>query len=176
MQKDAYVRVGFIASYCRSASTMNEERCPACGAPDVGGREGCQALYEAFGFQTYSDRRLAAVHLLSFDAYCMQHVETYCVSAKSYAAHLTRLCCGIEHGGNPVIYATINRWLNGKVELEKPPLLSQRGEMTLVDVRAAPGVEAQVKKVQEWANNVWVAYAPQQELARQWIKAALARR
>ncbi|GAC1654933.1 MAG: hypothetical protein NVS4B8_30120 [Herpetosiphon sp.] len=48
----------------------------------------------------FDDLRYAAVRNCAFDAYCMQHIEPYCHSAKSYAAHLTRLCCGIEYGGD----------------------------------------------------------------------------
>lgn len=50
----------------------------------------------------------------------MQHPDTYCRSAKSCAAHLTRLRRGLEHGADPKVYRAIQRWLNGAVALEKP--------------------------------------------------------
>lgn len=103
----------------------------------------------------------------------MQHVERYGHSAKSYAAHLTGLCCGVEHGSDPKIYAAIQRWLNGKVALDKPPILSQRGSMTIVDVLADQDVEKTRTRVQEWADCVWDAYVTQHEIARDWLKAVL---
>jgi hypothetical protein len=113
------------------------------------------------------------MHDLAFDAYCMQHPGTYCVSAKSYAAHHTRLCCGVEHGGDRQVYGPINRWLNGRVPLEKPEVLSERGSLTVANLRAARGADEHRQLVQAWARAVWHAYATQQDLARNWIRAAL---
>ena len=152
----------------------DEERCPDCGAPGGGGRAGCQALFDALGLRAYSDLQYAAVQSLALDAYCMQHLERYCRSAKSYAAHLTRLCCGLEYGGDPAVYRAIQQWLNGPVDLVKPPILPQLGPMTVADVQAAGSGEAYVRLVREWARVVWEAYAVQHDLARGWIQAALA--
>ncbi|MGH9781714.1 MAG: DUF5946 family protein, partial [Candidatus Acidiferrales bacterium] len=96
-------------------------------------------------------------------------------SAKSYAAHLTRMCCGIEHGGKREIYAAIPRWLSGAAKIERPEPLARRGPMTIADLRAAETPEEHVKLVQKWAGDVWEAYAPQHELARRWLDAALGR-
>jgi hypothetical protein len=103
----------------------------------------------------------------------MQHPDRYCRSAKSYAAHLMRLCCGVEHNGNVEVYAAIQKWLNGSVEFEKPTVLDERGSLTVADVRAAGNAEEHGKRVRAWANNVWMAYESQHELARNWIQAAL---
>ena len=67
--------------------------CPACGAVVAGGRAGCQAVFDELTARAYADLAYASTRNLAFDAYCLQHLETYCHSAKSYAAHLTRLCC-----------------------------------------------------------------------------------
>ena len=72
-------------------------------------RTGCQALYDALAVPGAGALGLIARRDLAFDAYCMQHPETYCRSAKSYAAHLTRLCCGLEFGGDPRVYRAIQR-------------------------------------------------------------------
>jgi hypothetical protein len=151
----------------------SENHCPECGATVVGGQAGCQSLFEEIGFRATQHPAIAAVHWLAVDAYCMQHVERYCVSAKSYAAHLTGLCCGVEHGGDRQIYAAIQRWLNGKVALDKPSVLSQRGVMTIVDVVADQDVDKVRTRVKEWADCVWDAYVTQHETARNWLKAAL---
>jgi predicted amidophosphoribosyltransferase len=91
----------------------------------VGGRDGCQAVFDELTARAYADVAYASVRDLAFDAYCMQHLDSYCRSAKSYAAHLTRLCCGLEYQGDPKVYEAIQKWLNGAVKIEKPPVLAQ---------------------------------------------------
>lgn len=154
---------------------MSEDRCPSCGAPVKGGRGGCQALYDELAIKAFNDMNYASVRDLAFDTYCMQHLETYCRSAKSYAAHLTRLCCGLEYGGDAKIYAAIQKWLNGTVSLEKPEVLQSLGDLTVADVHAARTGKEHTLLVRMWAKNVWEAYREQHEIARAWIKAALRR-
>jgi hypothetical protein len=156
-----------------SAPEIDTNRCPECGAAVAAGRAGCQALYDAFAAQAYGDLAYASLHDLAFDTYCMQHPDTYCRSAKSYAAHLTRLCCGLEHGSAAGVYAAIQIWLNGSVALEKPAVPPQRGAITIVDVAAAHTNQVHRRLVQSWAENVWAAYAHQHELARAWVLAAI---
>jgi len=156
-----------------SPQAIASDRCPECGASVIGGRAGCQALCDEVSARAYSHPSYAATHDLAFDTYCMQHLEPYCRSGKSYAAHLTRLCCGVEHAGNPKIYAAIQKWLNGSVAIEKPEALSYRGQMTVADVYLASSAEEHTKRVHEWAQSVWEAYTVQHDLARAWIRAAL---
>jgi len=113
------------------------------------------------------------VQNLAFDAYCLQHPETYCRSAKSYAAHLTRLCCGLEYDGDPAVYAAIQRWLNGAVPLEKPEVLARRGTLTVADVARARDGQEYIERVRAWAENVWAAYATQHDRAHTWLRAAI---
>jgi hypothetical protein len=149
------------------------ENCPECGAPAVGGRAGCQALYEAVAVTEAGPAGLGPLRDLAFDAYCMQHPETYCRSAKSYAAHLTRLCCGLEADGNPQTYRAIQRWLNGLVPLNKPEvLLTRRGRLTVADLQAAGSSRELQTLARQWAEAVWQAYTPQHELARAWLRQA----
>src|SRR5579864_5713796 len=96
------------------------ETCPSCGARVAGGSAGCQALFNELGARSYNNPGYAAVHELLVDTYCLQHPELYCHSAKSYAAHLTRMCCGIERGGDRKIYRAIHIWLSSPGEIEKP--------------------------------------------------------
>jgi hypothetical protein len=102
----------------------------------------------------------------------MQHPDTYRRSAKSYAAHLTRLCCGLEHGADPKVYRAIQRWLNGAVALEKPEVLSERGRMTVADLQAAASPEEMARLAQAWAEEVWEAYTSQHGVAQEWIRLA----
>ena len=156
-----------------------EARCSECGAQVEGGNAGCEALFNELGARDFSDPRYGATHELLVDAYCLQHPKRYCHSAKSYAAHLTRMCCGIERGGKREIYAAIPRWLSAPAKIERPETLAQRGTRTIAtiaDLRGAQTPEEHAKLVREWAANVWQAYAPQHEIARRWLDAALERK
>lgn len=147
--------------------------CPACGAP-LGGRAGCQAAFDALSAASWTSPARGSVHHLLVDAYCMQHPEDYCRSAKSYAAHLAGLCCGVESGGDSRLYWTIARWLDGARELTKPAVPSARGMVTVADAAGATNDAAYAAHVRVWARAVWAAYSPQHELARTWLRAATA--
>jgi hypothetical protein len=151
---------------------MSTDVCPECGALVPGGRAGCQSLYDALAAPGSGALGLSARRDLAFDAYCMQHPDTYCRSAKSYAAHLTRLCCGLEYGGDPQLYRAIQHWLNGVVPLEKPQVLAERGRMTVADLQTAANPQEMEQLAQAWAEDVWKAYTPQHEIARGWIRLA----
>ena len=144
---------------------MIAAKCADCGAYIPHGYEGCEALWHE-AFYVYQ-----IGHPAAFDAYCMQHLPRYCASAKSYAAHLTRLCCGLEYDADVQVYGAIQRWLNGNRMLEKPASLPFLGAITIADVHQAQWTTA---VVQAWVESVWAAYAPQHALAHAWIQEALA--
>jgi hypothetical protein len=149
------------------------ETCPGCGLIVAGGRQGCQGLYDETAARALADPAYTPAQNLAFDAYCMQHLDTYCRSAKSYAAHLTRLCCGIEYAGDPAVYVAIQRWLNGKSNLVKPTNLPKPGNWTIQDVTGALDADSFLLKVRAWAHDVWQAYAPQHADAHEWIHSAI---
>jgi hypothetical protein len=146
--------------------------CSSCGAT-VGGRAECQALFDELNALAWRDSGRAAVHNVAVDAYAMQHPEEYCKSPKSYAAHLTGLCCAHEFSGRPDLYRAVARWLDGTVQLQKPSPVNTRGTVTIADVRAVRD-EEYAQRVRMWATAVWEAYASQHDLARAWMKAAIA--
>jgi hypothetical protein len=152
------------------ASHLQCHPCPSCGAP-LGGRAGCQAAFDELSASAWSSPVRAAVHNLIVDSYAMQHPEEYGRSAKSYAAHLCGLCCGIEHAGDRKLYWSIARWLDGRREIAKPPLLRVRGEKTIADVAAIGVDEAFAEAVRAWARSVWNAYFSQHPLAHEWLAA-----
>jgi hypothetical protein len=105
-----------------------------------------------------------SVHNLVVDAYAMQHPEEYGRSAKSYFQHLTALCCGVECAGKVSLYWSIAPTFEHTPPPPKPPLLTERGSVTIADVVADSGVEYP-RRVRDWAAAVWRAYASQHALA-----------
>jgi hypothetical protein len=149
--------------------------CPACGAR-LNGRAGCQAAFDALGAAAWTSPARGAVHNLLVDAYCMQHPEDYCRSAKSYAAHLTGLCCGLEASGDAARYWAVARWLDGSRDLTKPALaaVGARGRVTVADVVDCAEDAQYAAAVRAWASAVWQAYGVQHQLARDWLRMAAA--
>jgi hypothetical protein len=150
------------------------DHCPECGGQVKGGRGGCQALFDEITYMMGSNLRIAAIHRLSLDTYCMQHVESYCASARSYAAHLVGLWWGINHPDDSAPVVPVLRSLNLNDKLIKPPVLRNRGSISLPDVMTgahpASDIDEFVRHVHAWANNVWQAYDSQHEMIRMWIK------
>ena len=130
---------------------------------------------DAFLLSVLTNLKSAPPRLL-IDTFAMQHPKRSCKSAKSYAAHFTGLCCGVEYGGSANVYAAIQRWLNGPAErigLARPQEPEYRGRLTL---RHVYGVDVQSNfepRLREWAMDVWDAYTSQHDIARRWIGTAL---
>ena len=106
---------------------------------------------------------------MTIDVYCLQHPDHYCVSAKSLAAHLTGVGWALERGGDESGLRALQRWLNGKVELTKPPVPAFRGEVTIADVAGVGGSPAYVAASARWARSTWAAYSSLHDIARGWI-------
>ena len=157
-----------------TATPAGQAPCPSCGAR-LGGREGCQSVFDQLSAEAWSSPVRGAAHNLVVDTYAMQHPEEYGRSPKSYAAHLTALCCGVEHPGDQKLYWAIARWLDGPVAVEKPPLIARRGVLTIADVHTPAREEDYADLVRRWAGDVWAAYTDQQKLARAWLDAVRAR-
>ena len=63
------------------------------------------------------------------------------------------------------------------VPLNKPEvLLTRRGQMTVADLQAAGNPRELQALARQWAEAVWLAYAPQHELARAWLRQATRQR
>ncbi len=117
----------------------------------------------------YSDFRYAKVHRLTVDAYCLQHPDIYMISPKSFAAYLTGMCCAMAYGNDPYLRRILQQWLNGKKQLEKPPLPPHFSSLTISHVTNAQDGAEHAKLVNEWAAEVWKAYAVYHDLAKNWI-------
>jgi hypothetical protein len=148
---------------------MDSHRCPMCGAvvPDRLGS--CRALFEEVCAREYSDPAFGAVHLLTVDAYALQHSEEH--GPRSNAFHLMRLCRLLERGGDPGIGQRPPRKVGKAFEgqyralptLEPPP---HRGSLTIANVHGAQDPGGHAERVRAWARSVWEAYHPHHEWAR----------
>jgi len=154
---------------------MSSDPCPLCGAP-AGGRQACQEIFNELSALAWSTSARGSVHNLVVDAYAMQHSEEYGRSAKSFVAHLTGLCCGVEADGNTELYWQIPRWLDGRVDLVRPHDPPDRGSMTIADLRNPAREEEYPELVLRWANDVWQACASLHDTAREWLDAVRAHR
>jgi hypothetical protein len=150
--------------------------CPYCGAKVPDTYEECQALMHEVSSQSYSGNTSTfRLYRAAFDAYTLQHPEIYCVSAKSYAAHLGGLACWAEYGSENEVYAAIQRWLNGNVDLEKPfvPPPMKRGKLTVLDIYEHVGTLEYPHRVAAWCSDVWQAYTELHSIAHDYVQIAL---
>jgi hypothetical protein len=150
------------------------DACSGCGLKIDGGEVACQQLFDAFRVREAAD--LAPSYTatrLTVDIYCLQHPDRYCVSAKSLAAHLTGLAWALEHGGSDAGLRALQRWLNGRVDISKPPIPDARGDMTIGDVHIVHDREAYMAAVDRWARTTWAAYSSLHAIAEQWIDQAV---
>lgn len=140
-----------------------------CGASVPAPFTSCVAVFEAICAREYTDLRFGAVHLLTVDAYALQHSEEH--GPRSNAFHLMRLCNLLEHRGNPAIGQRPQRQIGKAFEdhYRKFPHLAppdHRGSQTVADVYGAQDAADHAARVQAWARSVWEAYKPHHEWAR----------
>lgn len=132
----------------------------------------CKEIFETIIAKEFSDFRYAKVYRLTVDTYSLQHPDPYMISAKSFAAHLTGMCCAMEYGNDRNLLRILQEWLNGKKQLEKPKLLDNLGSLTILHVANAPDGAEHARLVKEWASDVWDAYGEYHGLAKEWIESA----
>lgn len=145
--------------------------CSRCGAVVSGGKAGCQRLFEEVLALEYSDPAYGAVHLLTVDAYALQHSEDH--GPRSNAFHLLRLRVLLEHGGDPRL-GWNPPWFQAQINDKRPaPFLeppANRGEVTIADVHGAKTPEEHAERVWHWARSVWEAWSEYHDWARRWLK------
>jgi hypothetical protein len=152
---------------------MPIEPCPGCGWIAAGGSESCRARFDALLARDFSDPLYFRTHRLMVDAYCLQHPDEYCRSAKSLAAHLAGLCAILERKASPATGPErLQRRLSGQRRLDKPVLPAGRGTMTIGDLPPEAEPDCWESALRAWAGQVWAAYAPLQPVARAWLDEA----
>jgi hypothetical protein len=137
----------------------------------VGEFADCQEMFDHFLARSFSDLTYGGFHRVFVDLYSLQHPDKYCDSAKSLAAHLTGLCCVVEHDGDVRVNAALRKWLNGRMELEKPAMPEGRGDATIDRFVGMDDADV-AAKFEEWCAEVWDAHSERHELALRWISLA----
>lgn len=162
------------------APDLVDSKCTECGAEVPAEFISCDELFMSIltplGLRWAESPDTAALARLFVDTFGMQHPKRSCKSAKSYAAHFTGLCCGVEYNGAKSVYAALQRWLNGPAEaigITRPTEPDYRGALTVRYVYDAETEEEFTARVHEWAKEVWEAYSSQHEIARDWIRRAI---
>ncbi|HLX64523.1 MAG TPA: DUF5946 family protein [Planctomycetota bacterium] len=147
-----------------------ERVCAMCGAPVPAGFERCRAVFEEVCAREYSDPAFQGVHLLTVDAYALQHSDE--CGPRSNAFHLMRLCLLLEHDGDPRLGARPPRAQAKAFEhdLRGFPFLtppSRPGTLTVADVIGAQDSAEHSERVWRWARSVWDAWEPHHAWARE---------
>jgi len=150
------------------------EFCASCGLEIAGGGTACNQVFLEQVARSSGDFRLGLLQRFMVDVYALQHPDRYCESAKSFAAHLTGLCCAMEFNSAQSVHVAILRWLNGASPVERPVPPAARGQLTIAEIRAA-APDAFETALRRWAASTWAAYEPLHGTARHWIGTALAR-
>jgi len=141
----------------------------SCGLPSA---SQCRLMFDEILAKEYTDFQYAKQHRLTVDTYCLQHPDEYLGSAKSFAAHLTGICCAMQYDNDPNLLQLLQQWLNGQKKLEKPPMLETFGPLTIAYVAQANNGIEHGNRVYAWAVSVWQAYQPYHKLAEVWINQA----
>ena len=157
-------------------------RCVGCGAevpdirrpthPFIGASPGCFKINTEVMAREFNEWGYPDVHRLFADTYAAQHPGTPSgQSIQSVAVHLMALHCVLDLKYNPQKTMKAMRealsvrdrfvWLT-------PP--ETRGELTIVDVSRAKGLEDYEHIVTAWAQSVWHAWSAHHDTVRSWIR------
>jgi hypothetical protein len=147
-----------------------DDMCEECRAVVAEGKAGCLKVFEEILAKEFSDYRYEKIHRLTVDVYSLQHPEEYMSSGKSFAAHLTGMCAALEYESTLAINQTVQKWLSTNPKIEKPAQLPERrGNLTITYIQRASDAEEYIRRVREWAQDVWEAWSKHHDLARQLI-------
>ena len=152
-----------------------DEVCEDCGAVVAHGRAGCLELFEEILAREFSDYRYGRIHRLTVDTYSLQHPDKYMRSGKSFAAHLTGICAALEYDDALTLNQVVQKWLSTNPQIDKPVYIpKERGDSTITYIHSAVDADEHIKRVREWAQEVWGAWSEHHGLARQLISEAMA--
>jgi hypothetical protein len=154
------------------------DSCPGCGLP--GGRNTCQDLFNDVSLRV---RALAWTDSLKtwrlmHDVYALQHPEELCRTYKDLIAHLGGVAWTLEHDGSERGHrALLQLASRGSWQHEPyppaPGFPEQRGAVVVSSLERLAEPSLLVAGIDRWARATWVAYAPLQPLAREWVQQAV---
>ena len=155
------------------------DSCPGCGL--AGGRQTCQDLFNDVSLRV---RALAWTDSLKtwrlmHDVYALQHPDDLCPSYKELIAHLGGVAWAIEHDGSERGHRGLQQLAarNGWQQQPYPPppgFPATRGTVLVASLERLTEPVTLVSGIDRWARATWLAYAPMQSMARDWIQQAVA--
>lgn len=153
--------------------------CPGCGNP--AGRTACQDLFNDVSLRV---RALAWTDSLKtwrlmHDVYDIQHEEEFCGRYQGLVMHLGGVCWALEHGGGERGYRGLQQLVEKDpwkdlVYPPEPGIPASRGTITVASLEKLAEPALLIAGVDRWARAAWLAYAPLQAGAREWVQQALA--
>ncbi len=154
------------------------DSCPGCGR--AGGRKACQDTFNDVSLRV---RALAWTDSLKtwrlmHDVYALQHPADLCQSFKDLITHLGGVAWAIEHDGSERGHRALQQLAgrDGWQHQPYPPspgLPDRRGTILVSSLERLSEPSLLVSGIDRWARATWVAYAPLQPVARDWIQQAL---
>lgn len=155
------------------------DSCPGCGLP--GGRQACQ---ETFNDVSLRVRALAWTDSLKtwrlmHDVYALQHPGELCTTYKDLILHLGGVGWAIEHEGDERGYRALQQIADRAAWRHEPfppapGFPEDRGSILVNTLARLSEPQTLVPGIDRWARATWLAWAPLQPHAREWIQQALA--
>ena len=85
------------------------------------------------------------------------------------------MCGALERGGSTALPdKALRNWLDGSVDIVKPDLPRERGQLTIADIDAIDDSTAFGAAMEYWSRSVWETYAELHGTARHWLDLASA--
>lgn len=147
---------------------MTRTLCEMCGAATPAD-SACRDLFGEVLSREYSDAAYGRVHLLTVDAYALQHPEEH--GPRSNAFHLLRLCAQLELGAPSGLGSGPDRRRSKQLErlYRQLPHLDAprcRGADRIDSVVVARNPAEHAARVRGWAHSVWQAWHANHTWAR----------
>lgn len=158
--------------------TVAPDRCPDCGAP--GGRRACQDVFDDVSLRVRALAWTDSIKTwrLMHDVYCIQHEAELCGRYTGLVMHLGGVCWALEHGGHERGYRALQQLVERdpwqrQAYPPAPGIPSTRGTITAATLAALAEPPLLIAGVDRWARATWLAFAPLQPIAREWVQQAM---